>query len=56
MQREASVFGADPDAWQPERWLCSEANQQQMYNSLLTVCLKTQISWSFMPGFTLLTL
>ncbi|CAG8198338.1 unnamed protein product [Penicillium salamii] len=36
MQREASVFGADPDAWRPERWLCSEANQQQMYNSFLT--------------------
>ncbi|CAG8396419.1 unnamed protein product [Penicillium salamii] len=36
MQREASVFGADPDAWRPERWLCSEVKQQEMYSSLLT--------------------
>lgn len=39
MHREKSLFGADPDAWRPERWLCGEAKQQEMYNSLLTVGL-----------------
>ncbi|KAI2793670.1 Cytochrome monooxygenase pkfB [Penicillium oxalicum] len=36
MHREASMFGANPDVWRPERWLCSETKKQEMYNSLLT--------------------
>ncbi|KAK9414373.1 putative Cytochrome P450 [Seiridium unicorne] len=36
VHRDESIFGGDPEAWRPERWLCSEKKKTTMYNTLLT--------------------
>ncbi|ETS86540.1 hypothetical protein PFICI_00368 [Pestalotiopsis fici W106-1] len=36
VHRDESIYGDDPEAWRPERWLCSEKKKTAMYNTLLT--------------------
>ncbi|KAK1570169.1 cytochrome P450 [Colletotrichum navitas] len=36
LHREASLYGAEPDLWRPERWLCDKEKHAAMYNTLLT--------------------
>lgn len=36
IQRESSLYGDDPEAWRPERWLCDKEKRKTMFDALLT--------------------